>query len=296
MWRKLLSLNTRYIYLAIVVMVVIPVILKVPLPTSPSEPTQKLFDHIDTLEAGDGIWFFLDTRPATTAIHRPQLHVLLHHCFSKGIKVVGFNPLASEATGMGRPVIQEIATQYGKQEYTDWAYMRYTPAGLAVFNAMSKDIKGLYSQDVTGKAFDEIPVLQQFRKYSDVGLVITLAGLKTPGYWVRYAQTPYKFPFASGVTGPMIADQFPFLNAGQMVGMMGGILGAAEYEGLLKKNNIRNQFGIASASMFVQTIVHYILVAVIILANVATFIINKQDEKDRQTRDVARARIDSGIE
>ena len=81
-----------------------------------------------------------------------------------------------------------------------------------------------------------------------------------------------------------------------MVGMMGGILGAAEYEGLLKKNNIRNQFGIASASMFVQTVVHYILVAVIILANVATFIINKQDEKDRQTRDVARARIDSGIE
>ena len=39
-----------------------------------------------------------------------------------------------------------------------------------------------------------------------------------------------------------------------------------------------------------------ILVAVIILATVATFIINKQDEKDRQTRDVARARIDSGIE
>ena len=113
MWRKLLSLNTRYIYLAIVVVVVIPVILKVPLPTSPSEPTQKLFDHIDTLEAGDGIWFFLDTRPATKAIHRPQLHVLLHHCFSKGIKVVGFNPLAPEATGMGRPIIEEIATQYG---------------------------------------------------------------------------------------------------------------------------------------------------------------------------------------
>ena len=139
-------------------------------------------------------------------------------------------------------------------------------------------------------------MLQQFRKDSDVGLVITLACLKTPGYWGRDAQTPYKFPFASGVTGPMIADQFPFLNAGQMVGMMGGILGAAEYEGLLKSNNIRKQFGIASASMFVQTIVHYILVAVIILANVATFIINKQDEKDRQTRDVARARVDSGIE
>jgi len=82
MWRKLLSLNTRYIYLAIVVMVVIPVILKVPLPTSPSEPTQKLFDHIDTLESGDGIWFFSghtsgDHSNSQTPITRPLAPLFL---------------------------------------------------------------------------------------------------------------------------------------------------------------------------------------------------------------------------
>jgi large-conductance mechanosensitive channel len=48
--------------------------------------------------------------------------------------------------------------------------------------------------------------------------------------------------------------------------------------------------------MFVQTVVHYILVAIIILANIATFIINNQDKKDRQARAEARAKADSGIE
>jgi hypothetical protein len=295
MWGKFLSLNSKYIYLTVAVVVTAAVILKVPLTPTPSGPTKSLFNHIENLKAGDGVWFFLDTRPATEAIHKPQMQAFFHHCFSKDIKVIGFNPLVAEATGMGRSIIEEIAIQYDKKEYLDWVYMGFTPAGISVFSAMNRGIQEVYTADVTGKSFDEIPVAQEFRKYSDIGLAITFAGLKTPGYWVQYAQTRYNFPLASGVTGPMIPDQFPFLNADQMVGMMGDILGAAEYEGLLRKNGYGDQ-GFASASMFAQTVVHYSLIIVIVLANIASYMVNRKGRQDREDRAAARARLDSGME
>ena len=295
MWGKFLSFNTKYIYLTVAVIVTFAVILKVPLTPNPSGPTNDLFDHVESLQEGDGIWFFLDTRPATEAIHKPQMQAFLHHCFSKDIKVIGFNPLVAEASGMGRSIIEEIAIKYDKKEYVDWVYMGFTPAGISVFSAMNRDINEVYTTDVTGKPFAEIPVAQEYRKYSDIGLAITFAGLKTPGYWVQYAQTRYNFPLASGVTGPMIPDQFPFLNAGQMVGMMGDILGAAEYEGLLRKNGYQDK-GFASSSMFAQTVVHYVLIIVIVLANVATYMVNRQGQRDREARAAARARLDGGME
>ena len=106
MWGKLLSFNTKYIYLTVAVIVTLAVIFKVPLTPNPSGPTNGLFDHVESLQEGDGIWFFLDTRPATEAIHKPQMQAFLHHCFSKNIKVIGFNPLVAEASGMARSIIE----------------------------------------------------------------------------------------------------------------------------------------------------------------------------------------------
>ena len=49
MWGKLLSFNTKYIYLAVAVIVTLAVIFKVPLTPNPSGPTNSLFDHVESL-------------------------------------------------------------------------------------------------------------------------------------------------------------------------------------------------------------------------------------------------------
>ena len=48
--------------------------------------------------------------------------------------------------------------------------------------------------------------------------------------------------------------------------------------------------------MFAQTVVHYVLIMVIVLANVATYMVNRQGQRDREARAAARARLDGGME
>ena len=58
-----------------------------------------------------------------------------------------------------------------------------------------------------------------------------------------------------------------------MVGLLGGLKGAAEYEALIK------QKGTATAGMDAQSIAHLLIVLFIVLGNIAYFI-SKKDAKN----------------
>ena len=64
----------------------------------------------------------------------------------------------------------------------------------------------------------------------------------------------------------MAPDLFPFIQSGQMVGMIGGLAGAAEYESLI------GQADRASAGMRPQSVTHIIIITFILLANITFFL------------------------
>jgi hypothetical protein len=51
--------------------------------------------------------------------------------------------------------------------------------------------------------------------------------------WITYARPKYGLNVAVGVTAVMAADMYPYLQSGQLVGMLSGLKGAAEYEKLV---------------------------------------------------------------
>ena len=48
--------------------------------------------------------------------------------------------------------------------------------------------------------------------------------------------------------------------------------------------------------MYKRQVVHYVLIIVIVLANVATYMVTRQGQRDREARAAARARLDGGME
>ena len=101
--------------------------------------------------------------------------------------------------------------------------------------------------------------------------MICLASGNTPdGLWIPYGQERYKFKFGLGCTAVMAPDQYPYLQSGQMNGMMGGLAGAAEYETLI------NASGKATAGMGAQSFVHLIIICFIVLGNVMFFLYGRQ--------------------
>ena len=92
------------------------------------------------------------------------------------------------------------------------------------------------------------------------------AGDSIEFWWIPYGQEKYGFPFAGGCTAVMAPDLFPFLQSGQMVGLLGGLAGAAEYETLVGRQDK------ATAGMSAQSMAHLIIVAFIIFGNMAFFV------------------------
>jgi len=67
----------------------------------------------------------------------------------------------------------------------------------------------------------------------------------------------------------MATSFYPFLSSGQMVGLLGGLKGAAEYEMLLKKP------GMGQKGMDAQSVSHLVIVLMIVWGNVGYFLKRK---------------------
>ena len=96
--------------------------------------------------------------------------------------------------------------------------------------------------------------------------------------YIVFGVERYDFNYVLGVTAVSAAEHYPYLNSGQLKGMLGGMKAAAEYEGLLVKNNIVKKTGDGMRGMASQTWGHLTIIAFIILGNILYFI------KKRQTK------------
>ena len=120
-----------------------------------------------------------------------------------------------------------------------------------------------FPADYFNTPIDDLPLMNDVKNYNDVGLVVTMSGSTFPDFWVAYAHERYGQEIAAGVTAVMAADYYPYLQTGQLVGLIGGLKGAAEYEKLI------NRPSDGLKGMDAQTIVHLFIVLMIILGNLA---------------------------
>jgi len=95
-----------------------------------------------------------------------------------------------------------------------------------------------------------------------IGLVVEITGLSSiTEYWIGLIQGVYGTPFASGYTAVMAPIYYPFLDSGQMQGMLVGAKGAAEMEVLVDRPSQ------ASRIMNAQSWAHVLIIALIVLGN-----------------------------
>ena len=128
-----------------------------------------------------------------------------------------------------------------------------------------------YPSDAHENSTGEMPMLQEHKSLREVDLALSCSGSAACVWWVTYAREKIGLPVAFGVTAVMATDYFPCLQAGQVVGMMGGLRGAAEYEVLLARNGITSSTDKAFTGMDVQSAAHILIILLIIMGNIAFF-------------------------
>ena len=261
-WEKAKTLDRRIIFIFMFLGVGLPLLVKIGLPVSITPEVRKVYDYIETLQPGDIVLVSYDHDTGTLPEMLPMSDAILRHLFMKDIKVVGM-ALRAEGSGIGRQNIRRTAAEFGKIEGNDFVFLGFRPEITSAVLGLGTSFEKVFPKDDMGTPISDIPLMKNIRNYGDIKLVISITDDDTPVYWVNYANARFKAKIVAGLTAVMATTFFPFIDSGQMVGMVAGLKGAAEYEKLIKKS------GRAARGMDAQSIAHLVMICFIIVGNVA---------------------------
>ena len=265
---RLLGIDRRIIFVAVFLGVAIPLLSNLKFPVEPKKQVRAVFDEIEKVAGKEDralVLLSFAYGASTEPEMQPMAKALLRHLFSRDVGVVAVC-LWPEAPGLAQLALEETAAEFGKTYGDDYAFMGYKPGTYSVIINMGQDFADAFPKDNWGTATAEVPLTAGVAGLSDFDLVIDLAaGDSIEFWWLPFGQERYDLAFAAGCTAVMAPDLYPFLQSGQMRGLIGGLVGAAEYEVLI------DHPGGASAGMSAQSVTHLIIVLFILIGNAAYF-------------------------
>ncbi len=265
-YEKMMSIDRRILFLLIALSVIIPLLKPLLLPVNVTKEARNLYEFIDKLSPGDVAFLSLDYDPSTMAECHPMALGILRHCFRKGIKVIVTSLARPEGLGTAEMALTQASQEYQKKNGEDYVFLGYKPVPGAVLLAMGENFRLAFPNDFYGTSIDSIPMMEGLKNYEDIKIVVTVSGSAIIDSWVIYAGGRYGVPIGAGVTAVMATDYYKYLQSGQLVGLLGGLKGAAEYEKLIQYPDM------ATKGMDGQNMAHLLIVFFIIIGNIGYFL------------------------
>jgi hypothetical protein len=261
--RKLEGIDRRWIYLAIFAAVVIPFLTGLKLPVgTPSPAAVAVFDTIDRLPEGSVVMLSFDYSPASMPELEPMAKAVVRHCFERNHRILAMT-LHPQGALMIRRAVDPLMEELGKEYGVDFVDAGYKPGTAAVILGMGRDISKVYEgRDARDNALDDLHMMRDVGSYDDIALMIDFAANSLPFAWVGYAHERYGLQMGAGVTAVMATDLYPYWKSDQLVGVINGMKGAAEYEYLVGAEG----WGILGMSS--QSIAHLLIILFIIMGNI----------------------------
>ncbi len=280
-WKKIESIDRRWVYLLVAIAVVIPKIFPPDIEISVTENSQKLFDAVEAVPDSSVVMLVLDYYPSTVAECEPMSIAALHHFFRKNCRIITLTNIPQGVT-LAETVTRRIAKEYDREYGVDFVNLGYKANYIAVLSGMGTSIVSIFPSDNSGMPLSKIPLMDSVKNYDDITFIFEVADNATADYWVSIVNARYGVPMVCGATAVMAPKFYAFVDAGQYLGLLGGMKGAAEYEKLLEYETILGITGNATKGMGAQSLVHLLIVFLILIGNVGYFVQRREEGKIRQ--------------
>lgn len=236
-FERIQKLDRRWIYIVVALAIVIPLAIPFNSDNVTSPSTENLYQFIDSYAGRQDrailLSFYHDA--STMPELFPMEVAILRHCFERNVKVFMLTWFPQ-----GAPII-DYAINTVKEEYpniksgVDYCNFGYIPAALAMptILGMGDNIAAAVKTDAEGRKLENLEIIKGVNNYSEMNLVVEFSGSSAGVTWLYYARPKFGLNIGVGVTAVMAADEYPFLQSGQKIGMLAGLKGAAEYEKLV---------------------------------------------------------------
>lgn len=274
MWKRMLAMDRRWIFLAIGIAVALPFALRTPVRAgSVNERTRGVFDTIEQAKPGDAIILAVDYGPASMPELQPMAMAITRQALRKNLRVIAMT-LNPQGTILADQVFARIKKDpefASKQDGTDFVNLGFKPNYSVVILQMGEDIATkAFATDARGRSTRSLPIMRGITNFRNIHLTVALESTTGAGVWILFAHGRFQAKIAMGVTAVMAADYYPYLSTGQLVGLINGMKGAAEYEALT------NHPEDAMMGMASQSIASVVIVAFVILGNIGYFVTRRQ--------------------
>lgn len=238
---------------------------------------KKVYDEIEKLPEGSPILISSDFDPGSEAELEPMMTAVLAQCWRRKLRVSVMTICSANSPPLAARIVKASADAHGAAYGTDYALFGYRAGGNAPILALGQDWYAVYPTDVNDTPSRDLPALKGISKLGDYPLCLVISAVSTIDYWLLAGNAKYGLRIGLGVTAVMATDYYQYLATGQVVGIIGGIAGASQYESLTRQADLKKaresgeDGGLASARMPTQSAIHVAIVLLIILGNILYF-------------------------
>jgi hypothetical protein len=264
----------RIVFLYVGIAVALPLFMSIAQEIPVSDEVREVYDAMEPLPAGSKILVSFDYDPASAPELQPMAEAFIAECFARDFKVImmGLWPQGPQQANLAlekilrQPEMQEKNLQYG----IDYVNLGFQAGYEFVIQRMGSSFQSMFKTDYRGTPYEEIPLVRNITNFEAIDYSFNLsAGFPGTVEWVQVAVDRYGLRMGAGNTAVQAPQIYPYLgqgdDEGQVIGLLGGMSGGAEFERLTGRQDKATKF------MLSQSLAHVIVIAFIIIGNVAFF-------------------------
>jgi hypothetical protein len=265
------KIDRRYVFLVLALAVVLPFLLPVDFRAEPSDETRRFSRALDGAIASDKpVVVELAFGNQTMSEMEPIALAVMHKLFHEKKKVI-FLTTYETAAAFTRRYLAELAPQYQLTYGKDYVFLGYAAAYTVAMYKMGTSIEEVYHEDDRGTPLSDIPIMKGVDSLKDVSAVIDIAANSNPRHWINYVVSPFGVDLLMASTAVQATDYFPFLQTGQLKGLIAGGRAGAELETILVREGVLRHTGDATRSLGSQSLALLVILGFIVLGNVGYF-------------------------
>jgi hypothetical protein len=277
---RLQRFDRRWLFLIMGLAIVVPLIFPIGLPVKPTPLTRAAYDAVEDLKPGDVVLISLDLDPASTPELEPYYKAVVFQLKRKHVKIAVTTTWYQAPPLVERWIRETIEspvapsfTSYtgpadvGYQKNVDYVYLGFREGREATILRMGADLRQTFDgHSDDGTPFDQIPMMTGIKQLRDFKLIIDVsAGYPGAKEYVQYVQARYDLRMIVATTAVSLTDLTPYVQTGQLLGVVGGLAAAAQYEKLVGVE------GTAKPGADVLNVAHAVIVLAILLGNLIYF-------------------------
>ena len=285
-WQWIQQIDRRAIYVVLFIILTVAVVTKSQIRITPTSNAYRLYTAVEACP-DDGVILIMCTWDyGTQGESWPQYEALVHHCLTGGKRFAIISGNAVAAAMHNQIVENRVAAVerttgrkivYGR----DWINLGFKAGGFgggswgAFYAALADDIRGFFgNRDFKNNELSKLPIMERIRNAGDFYMIFEISFATEGIYsWIGIVRPKYPKPlYGGGVTAIVAPDVYPYVDSGQLVAMLDGYRGAAEYEKLLGFDKQGRGHRQANA----QSWAHILILALLILGNVGYFMARRK--------------------